>query len=258
MKIGGVQFILNGIKYDYCFRESIKSMMACCDEVHVLDAGSDDGTQNVLLQMEEVFGGGLKIYLMQDRSLWDSMKGHEKLSYFQNIVMDKAEQSGMDYLLLLQADEVIHQDSISNIRAAAETGKEAFVMNRYNLFKDPYHMLNVEQHRKPCSSEVIRLAKAYRRSYSDGEHIATATVDIYKSLNAIEIFHMGFVRDRVKIVPKIKHMLTEVFNVEMDKRVGNEFKWDNFFNEEDLAPIPKPLPIYVQQWAKERYPHIAL
>ena len=138
---------------------------------------------------------------------------------------------------------------------AAEDGQEAYVMNRYNLFKDPFHMLNVDQDRKPCSTEVVRLARAYRRSYGDGEHLQCATVSVYKKLNAIEIFHLGFVRDQVKMVPKVKHMLTEVFKMDMDKRVDEDrFRWEKFFKEEDLMPIPKPLPKYVQKWAEERYP----
>ena len=132
--------------------------------------------------------------------------------------MAKAEQAGADYIFLLQADEVLHEDSVHYLRAAAEDGMEAYVMNRYNLFKDPYHMLNVDQDRKPCSTEVVRLARSYRRSYGDGEHLQCATVSVYKQLNAIEIFHLGFVRDQVKMVPKVKHMLTEVFKMDMDIR----------------------------------------
>jgi|SRR5688572_13971871 len=257
-RIGGVGFILNGIQQDYSFMESIHSMLACCDQVHILDAGSTDGTQEVLKSIND---DRLFVYLLSDQSLWNSIEGPTKLSYFQNIVMDKAQQAGMDFLLLVQADEIVHEDSIPNIRAAVEEGAaDAYVFTRYNLFKDPYHFLNVPQHMKPCSTEVVRLAKSHWRSYSDGEHIKCITCRPYKTLGHLEIFHTGYVRHKRLHLLKIRHMLTEVFKMDMDKRAENceEFEWDRFFKEEDLLPIPKALPIYVQQWAKERYPELNL
>lgn len=256
-RIGGVGFILNGIQQDYCFEESIRSMLDCCDQVHILDAGSTDGTQDALKSIND---DRLFLYFLSDQSLWNSIKGPTKLSYFTNIAIAKAKQAGMDYILSVQMDEVLHEDSIPNVRAAAEEGKEAYVFNRYNLFKDPYHMLNVEQSRKPCSTEVIRLAKSYYESYSDAEHLNVPVVDKFRSLDSIEIFHMGYVRHRKLHLLKIKHMLVDVFQMEMDKRAENceEFEWSRFFKEEDLLPIPKALPKYVQQWAKERYPEIKI
>lgn len=254
VKIGGVQFVYNAISQDYCFIESIRSMQAACDRVYIVDAGSTDGTQDALRALEDE---NTFIYLLTSPDLWNSIKGPTKLSYFTNIAINNADLDGMDYILSVQADEVLHEDSIPNVRAAAEEGNEAYVFNRYNLFKDPYHMLNVVQDRKPCSTEVIRLAKSYRRAYSDAEHVQCATCSTYKSLDSIEIFHMSFVRDKKILPKKIKHVLTEVFLVEMDKRAETEeFQWSNFFKEEDLLPIPKALPLVVQKWAKERYPDV--
>jgi hypothetical protein len=71
---------------------------------------------------------------------------------------------------------------------------------------------------------------------------------------------MGFVRQKEKHLVKIRHMLCDVFKMGMDTRAENcsEFMWDRFFKEEDLLPIPKDLPIYVQQWAQERYPDLSI
>lgn len=255
VKIGGVSFVLNGISQDYTVTETIRSMQACCDELFIVDAGSDDGTRELLLSLEDT---RTHLYFTEDRSIWDSIEGPTKLSVLTNIAMDKSQEAGMDYSFLCQMDEIYHEEGISNMRAAANEGKEAYVMNRYNLFKDPYHMLNVRQESKPCSTEVIRLAKSQYRAYSDSEHIATPSVDVYKSLDSMEIFHMGYVRHKVKHLAKIRHMLVDVFKMGMDTRAENceEFDWSRFFKEEDLLPIPKALPIYVQQWAKERYPDL--
>lgn len=254
-KIAGCQFVFNAIQQDYSVIESINSLLAACDHVFVLDAGSEDGTQELLKSIES---DRLTVYLLSDRKLWDEIQGPTKISYFQNIVLDKAQQAGMDYSLIAQADEIIHNDSIDNIRAAVEEGHQAYVFNRYNLFKDPWHMLNVAQEFKPCSTEVIRLAKSHWRTYSDGEHFAVPSVNVYKSLDSIELFHTGFVRNKKKMLVKMRHVLVDVFKMDMDKRAENceEFEWSRFFKEEDLLPIPKALPIYVQQWAKERYPDV--
>lgn len=255
-KLAGVQFVRNAIEQDYCVVESILSMLGVCDHVYIVDAGSTDGTQEII---ESINTDRLTMIATEDDE-WDNQYhlGPLKLSFFANIAMDYAQRRGMDYLLYVQSDEVVHQDSYHNIRMAVEDGKEGYVFNRYNLFKDPYHMLNVEQSRKPCSTEVIRLFKSKYRAYSDGEHGLVPDVAVYKSLDAIEIFHLGYVRDKKKHLVKIKHMLTEVFKMGMDTRAENceEFQWDRFFSEEDLIPIPKDLPKVVQQWVKERYPEL--
>ena len=251
-KLGGVQFVRNAIIQDYCLKESLSSLLAVCDKVYIVDAGSTDGTQDLIASISNEH---LTMITTEDDA-WESVDGPIKLAYFANIAMDYAQRRGMDYLLYVQSDEVVHEDSFNNIRDAVEHGAEAYVFNRYNLFKDPYHMLNVAQERKPCSTEVIRLAKARYRAYSDGEHLMVDHVSQFKSLNSIELFHAGFVRDPKKHLVKIKHMLTEVFKMGMDVRAENceEFQWDRFFREEDLISIPKKLPIFLQQWAKDRYP----
>ena len=80
--LGGIQFIRNGLQYDYCFIEAIESLCQCCDKVVVVDAGSDDGTDEVLRVMESMHRNLRVIYMMaQD---WNIQKGKEKLAHFQN------------------------------------------------------------------------------------------------------------------------------------------------------------------------------
>ena len=102
-QIHGVQFILNGNKFDYCYKESIESMCAACDKVHVLDVGSDDGTQEVIANLPF---DNLYFYTLHDNlELWNAIQGHTKLSYFQNMVMAKAEQAGADYIFLHRSSQ---------------------------------------------------------------------------------------------------------------------------------------------------------
>ena len=50
--LGGSLFVRNAIKYDYCIEEAVLSLVPICDEITIGDAGSDDGTLDVLRKLE--------------------------------------------------------------------------------------------------------------------------------------------------------------------------------------------------------------
>jgi hypothetical protein len=164
-----------------------------------------------------------------------------------------------DYVFSLQADEIIHERSFDNIRKAIEMGWEAIVAKRYNLWRDPLSMLNVEQSRKPCSTEVIRLAKRRYMAYNDGEHLAVPSVNVYGGREeSIEVYHVGYIRDPIKMVVKSRNMLVDIFGMEMDKRIGDKFDSKKFpFEGDDIIPVPLPLPKFIKKWCQDRYPNIA-
>lgn len=249
-KLGGSLFIYNGIQQDYSFVEAIKCLQELCDEVSVVDAGSQDGTVEVLKTLED---SKTKItYLSKDE--WDAHHGREKLAHFMNRAIELLDT---EWQFALQADECIHENSFDIIRQAIEYNDvDAYFSTRYNLWKTPYYMLNVEQSKKPCSTEIIRLAKTQYRAVDDGEQIAVPSVHIPGDIRNIEVYHTGFVRDPVKMLVKVKHMLTEVFGWSNDVRAENcdKFMPERFFSDEDIIPIPRPLPKFIQQWAADRYP----
>lgn len=248
-KLAGVMFIRQGISLDYCFEASIKSMQSVCDMVIVCYCESTDGTLEVLQEI----GGDLQI-LFCNEEMWQSQKGKEKLSYFQNIAIEYAEKEGYEYILLIQGDEVLHEDAIPVIKRSLELNEEAYFCVRYNLWRSSKMMLNVPQNRKPCSTVVNRLAKSYYRSVDDGENLATNSASL-DFINLIEIFHLGFVRDSAKHIAKIKEIQGNIFGMDYDKRADLklEFDWKDWgFTEKDLMPIPKKLPIFVEEWSKNK------
>lgn len=244
--LGGAIFCYNAISQDYCLWETVGCLKSLCDEVVIVDAGSTDGTKEFCKRFEDEHT--TVIYL--STSEWEKQKGRTKLSYFQNIAIGALTT---DWVFLLQADEVIHQDSFPAIREAIEQNQEAFFVNRINLWGDSGHQLNVPQHRSPVGTKIIRLAKTKYRSFDDGENIdAYPSVDYF---NKIRIYHTGFIRDKYKHIGKIKHVLTEVFEVEMDKKV--EAMTDGFdpwqhFSKDDVIPISEELPVFIQTWAVTR------
>lgn len=249
MILGGTLFVYNGISQDYCFKEAIECLRDLCDVVVILDAGSTDGTQEVLKEITP----DCTLILMNGEE-WAMQNGREKLNYFTNLAIDRLPI--VDYHFNLQADEIIHEDSFPHIRKAMETGADGFLTRRHNLWMDPYHQLNVVQSRKPCSTEIIRLAKPSHLSVGDGESLECAPYNL-DFLDKIEIFHMGYVRDPHIMKKKVIHMQEEVFQMgQHDKKLdlSDKFEPMDYFNETDIIPIRKPLPKYVQAWAEKRYP----
>jgi len=255
-KLGGCLFVWNGISQDYNFRESMQCLLDLCDNVVVL-AGGNDGTKSAVEELIHSNAIGHCELFEITYSDWNAQMGRQKLSYFQNVAMGILEANGCDWTVLLQADEIIYPRSFPVIREAIEHDVEAYVCKRYNAWRDPLSMLNVIQERKPCSTEVIRLAKSHCRSYDDGEHVASNSVHVFGREDAIEIYHAGYIRDPVKHVVKAKNMLVDIFGLGMDSRIGEVFDWSKFpFQGDDIVPIPGPLPVYIREWCADRYPHL--
>lgn len=239
--LGGALFVYNGVKFDYCFEEAIEALMDLCDQVCIVVVKSDDGTE------EKVRNLCPDKIIVVDEELWNATHGKEKLSYFSNIAIANLDT---DYVIYGQADEIFHENSFDVIRKAIEEDKEGFMCTRYNLWRDPFSMLRVEGSRNPCSPQVIRLAKRQYRCIDDAESIGVPSVS-FDYVDKIEIFHLGFVRHRDVMKAKVRHMQEKVFEMDYDKRIDeyDVFNPMQYFNEEDLVPIPKALPKYVQEWA---------
>jgi len=243
--IGGFLFIKDGIKYDYCFKETVESLLGFCDQVAVVDAGSTDGTVDVLLSMDDP---RLTVNFLTGVE-WDTLQGKEKLSYFQDMA---AKMLNTDYQFLCQADEIVSEDSHEAIIKAVELGHEGYMCTRINLWGTPYDQLNVPLNRMPCSPEVIRLTKKGYWSYDDGENISAPAS--FQFVNDIRIFHMGFVRKRSVMKDKIINMQEGVFQVSHDSKLDGMEIFDPYawFSKEELKPITESLPRVIQAWALER------
>lgn len=251
MTLGGSIFVRNGVMYDYCFKESILSLLDFCDKVSCVVVEGDDETENIIRQMESENNRLIVTYL--PRSEWDSQKGkaESKLCYFTDIAISKLDT---DYNFYQQADEIVHENCYNKIREVIEYGYPAYFCSRINLWQSPYMQLDVSQDRKPCSTEIIRLAKTEYRSYGDAESLAVPTAD-YSCVKDIRMYHMGFVRDRKVMKAKAINMQEGVFemiNHDVKLDVGDIFQPELWFSKDDLKPIDEPLPAIIKDWAKKR------
>jgi len=243
--LGGSIFLHNTVKFDYCFVQAIQCLKELCDKVSILEVGSDDGTTEIVRSMED---SKTKI-LCLSKDVWDSQHGKEKLSVFSNIAHGMLDT---DYFINLQADEIISEHSYDAVRRAIETAQPGYLCTRLNLWKDCNHMLNVPQERKPCSTEVIRLAKHGAFSFDDAENLCTpATADF---LNDIVIWHYGFIRKKDIMKQKVIHMQKQIFGMDHDKKLDGspQFDWSAWFSDEDLIPIPGEHPALMREWISNR------
>ena len=249
-KLCGVQIVRNGVKYDYCFVESIKSMLPICDCVVVGYIESEDNTLELLTQI----GSDKLRILMLTEADWNFQDGCERLSYLTNACIQEADRLGYQYVLSIQSDEILDPISYPAIRAALNIGAEGYMCSRVNLWKSPYLELNVDHSRLPCSNYVIRLAKTSYRAYSDAESIGVVAVDDF--VHHIKIWHMGFVRKREVMKSKVINMQIGVFSMQnYDSKLDecDVFNPDLWFDpKKDLKPITSELPLVIQDWAKER------
>ena len=246
MTLGGILFIRCGELYDYCYKEAIKCLQELCDKVVILDAGSDDGTAEIVQAYEDQ--NTMVICLGKEE--WEKQQGREKLAYFQNLALSFL---GTDYYFLLQGDEIVHEGSFSSIREAISTNQEAFFCTRLNLWGDCDHHIIVDVSKQPCSIHVIRLAKTNYKSVGDGESIdAMANTEF---LNDIIIFHYGFVRKKEVMKAKIINMQENVFQLGLhDPKLDGSEVFDStlWFSGNDLAPIYTEHPKFIQEWVKTR------
>jgi len=117
MKVSGFTIIRNAVKYDFPVVESIQSLLPLCDEVIVSVGNSEDNTLELIKNIQSQ-----KIKIIE--SIWaDSLrKGGLLLAKETNKAMD-AISSDSDWVIYLQADEVLHENDTSVIKEAMQKWK---------------------------------------------------------------------------------------------------------------------------------------
>lgn len=251
--LGGSVFVRNAVKYDYCIAEAIESLSECCDKVAVLEVESEDGTLELLqdtasrLSNVEVHQGGE----------WECADNYLRLSILANLAKSRLDT---DWHFMLQADEVIHEDSFSYIRQAIESKQfESYTVRRFNLYMDFDHCVRLDSAKKPVSDTIVRLAKLKYEAYSDAESLAGGNCN-GSFVDKIVIFHYGFVRDRRVMVDKVIDMqrwfhgshATPDSRVMKMKQEGREFKATEIMEPKEFMRVPMGHPKFARQWVADR------
>jgi len=252
--IGGSIFIRNAIKFGYCLTEALESLYALCDEISILECGSDDGTQELIRKWVE-FRGGTKKIIAEFNHPWEVGEKWDRLAILANVARKKL---STDWHFMLQADEVLHESAIPVIRRLIETGCIAFFCRRLNLYCSPdtYIRIDLKGKGKPCGDVVCRLARTTNEVMGDAESISHPSVSP-DHIDEIVIFHYGYVREGAAHIAKAIDMQSWFFGPGStpDQRIvamrdkDNVFRPEVYFQENDLAKIPIPHPVYARELA---------
>jgi hypothetical protein len=114
MKISGFSMVKNAVKLYYPVREMILSALPLVDEfvVAIGDCDPDDHTRDLVASINDP-----KVKIID--TVWDIEKYPRGMENAHQTDIAKSHCGG-DWLLYLQADEVIHEEDIPKIRAACE------------------------------------------------------------------------------------------------------------------------------------------
>lgn len=132
-KISGFMIIKNGISGGYPFVESVLSALPICGEFLISDGYSNDGTWEVLQELKKKYASKIKLY--RDKWKGKTFKG-EILAEMTNVLRRRCRG---DYILYVQANEIIHEKVIQQIKNLPEN------YPKYDMFAFPfYHIVGWE------------------------------------------------------------------------------------------------------------------
>jgi len=112
VRISGFTFIRNGNALGYPFAASIQSLLPLCDEMIVNVPRSTDGTLESIRAINDP-----KIRVLE--SEWDETRRQAGLALSHHTNLALQECTG-DWCVYIQADEVLHEDTLPAMRAAME------------------------------------------------------------------------------------------------------------------------------------------
>lgn len=137
MKISGFTYVRNGLTYQYPFVESIKSALPIVDEMIVVVGDSSDGTREAVAGIDSD-----KIRIID--SVWDMdlRKGGKIFAIQTNLGLLEAKG---DWLLHIQADEVLHESAKEQILKYMEIADkyddvDGLLFHYYHFWGDYYHI----------------------------------------------------------------------------------------------------------------------
>jgi glycosyltransferase involved in cell wall biosynthesis len=214
--ISSYTFIHNAITYDYPILESVESILPAVDQHILCECDSDDGTIELCQKLADKYS---KIKLIH--MPWGT---HYTIqSNLANYCMKKAD---FEWTLKLDADEVLHDDSIEDVKSIT-------LLKDFNLATMHYthFMANYETEFDFCYRRVPRIARQGKGWTWDGDacQLINGEGPVFDS--NIEIFHYGKVHEGKVGFKKewdFQHMYTDLGfpdkrMLEMKEKLGEEY-----------------------------------
>ena len=196
-KVIGFSILRNGVKFDYPFMESLRSLAMAAEKVYVACGQSEDESEDLLRTLD---------FVETVPTIWDEnlRKGGLILSQQTNLVFNLLRKNTADenaWGFYLQADEVLHEQDILKIKndiAEAEVSGCDAIRFRYFHFWQSHHQIAINKKWYPQEIRAVRLKSPVER-WGDAQSFRHQR-KIYDS-DAF-IYHYGHVREQSSYVQK--------------------------------------------------------
>ncbi len=248
MKLTGLVCVRNGNLLDYCWRETVASLLPVCDSVLICDSDSTDGTAEAILGWESV-----EPKIRAINYPWPNPHQNDKwwvqwLNWARGHVKT-------ELVLQLDADEVISPSSYQQIEILKQSG-EAALFRRFNFWKDASHLA---PENRCCGTMVARMGPAHFYLPSDEPNPAVnPNLRTFAQVQpSLDIFHYGFIRDPKAFVKK-SVVVQNAFFGSVDSRItdmadaGKDWRERNYFDDAELQPYVGRHPPVAIEWLRAR------
>ncbi|MEM7474469.1 MAG: glycosyltransferase family 2 protein [Planctomycetota bacterium] len=201
MRVAGFTIVRNAVRYDYPIVESIRSALPLVDEMVVAVGQCEDGTRELVESIDDD-----KIRIID--TVWDDKirTGGTVLAQQTNLAMKHCEG---DWLLYLQADEVLHEADYGKIRKSMEkhqvNNSVEGLSFRYHHFICDYSIRDPLPYRRQ-----IRIVKPGIgvRSHGDACGFRIHDRKLRKANTGAWVFHYGYVRPPESLTAKMDYFLS--------------------------------------------------
>jgi hypothetical protein len=249
--LSGFTVVKNALKLDYCIKECVISMLRVCDEVVVGEMGSDDGTHEMLLELQTSYPR-LRVIRIRD---WTLERGNAQ--WFVGALNETRQHLRYVMMLQLDADEILDDRPhvLKAVHNAALDGHTLRV-DRLNYFRDPAHLVPDGE---MLGKHVLRIgpSRLFLPSDEPRSEEEAPILRLAQRHDDIKIHHVGFLRPQDKFYAKARVVLGAFFN-EFDPRLARAEAAGKPIHESEISwldrliPYEGYIPEEVRAWMRAR------
>ncbi len=241
--IGGTLILRDGDKWDYPWRQAVKSILPVCSEVVICDGGSTDGT---LEAVREWMKQEPKLRLVE----WPCPP--PSADWLMDWWNYAREHLTTPWHFFITADECLHEDSYDEVLRFVERhpGRSALCHTR-NFWFNPQRLI---PHGHCCGYLGYRLTPQHMWMPADHPHAKSVATEAVGVTTDIEVYHYNWMRKESAYLEKEKN-LQRLWSGVSDPRLEgvelSDWKRLDFFSD-PLISFTKPHPRVMWDWLKER------
>ena len=204
MKVTGFSFIKNAVICDYPIVEAIRSILPLCDEVVVAVGKSDDDTLNLVRSIHPS-----KIRILE--TVWnETIREGGKVFAMETDKAFHALPDDADWAFCIQADEIVHENSLDRISESMSKWKEH--KNVDGLLIDFIHFYGSYQYVADSYSwhkREIRIVRNDQNIFSHGDSMGFRkwpNEKLQVKHSGGMIYHYSYVKPPDKMMTKVRAM----------------------------------------------------